>query len=248
MKAAALALAAVAALAAWTPVRAQTTPPPGPWVIDIRGVTSPVPDDAVFYPPLDRTAIIPSRGFGLDVGVHVYILDVGPSRLGIGANALNVRATTQPAAPASSGSTTDTATPRAVGQSLQVDIRSVAPQVSFNFGSRDGWSYVSAGAGLTDVITKTAGVGAARREAGRIRALNFGGGARWFLRSHFAFGFDIRLYRLGSGTAGAVEQSTPEVPSTTPPSTGTTPPSAASEPASTPGKMILVVGVGLSFK
>lgn len=250
MKAAAQALAAAAVLAAGTPLSAQTASTPGPWVIDVRGVTSPVPDDSVYYPPLDRSAIIPERGFGLDVGAHVYIFNLGPSRVGIGGNFVAIRSITKPAAPATTTTTTtttDTTAQAAVGQSLQVDLRSIASQVSFNFGSREGWSYLSGGAGFTGVGTLTAGIGAAERDSGRVIALNVGGGARWFLRSHFAFGFDIRMYRLGPGTAGRVEESAPPAPTGTP-FNGTTDPSPTVEPTSTPGKTIVVVGVGLSFK
>ena len=69
---------------------AQTTMPPGPWVLDVRGVTSPVPTDAGFYPPLAATSV-PSRGFGADFGAHVYLWNVKLARIGFGANVVVVR-------------------------------------------------------------------------------------------------------------------------------------------------------------
>ena len=69
---------------------AQTTTPPGPWVLDVRGVTSPVPTDAGFYPPLAATSV-PSRGFGADFGAHVYLWSLKLARIGFGANVVIVR-------------------------------------------------------------------------------------------------------------------------------------------------------------
>jgi hypothetical protein len=215
--------AQVVALAlAAAPAAAQTTSRPGPWVLDVRGVTSPVPQDAAFYPALDVSALVPQRGFGLDAGGHVYLFDLGSSRVGIGATIVIVRAVTRPPAAAAVPGSTTPVPPR---QSVEVGLRHAAPQVSFNFGSRDGWSYLSAGAGPTMVSTKTAAVDPAERETGRLTTLNFGAGARWFLKTRLAFGFDIRFYRMQPGTAGEGE---------------------AAEP--TPRKMLLTVGAGLSFR
>jgi hypothetical protein len=208
-------------------------------------VTSPVPDDVVFYPTLDRTALVPTRGFGLAIGGHVYVVDVGPSRLGLGVDWTAVRATTTPVATAASPGTgsggTGTTQPTATGQSLQIDMRTIAPQVSFNFGTANGWSYVSAGAGVTSVITESAGISPGRRDNGRVRALHFGGGARWFMKSHLAFTFDVRLQRVSGGTQGPLE-------TTGTPATGTPGTPSIVAPAQTPGMMMFVVGAGLSFR
>ena len=215
---------------------ADAQPPsrPGPWTLDLRGVTSPVPEDEAFYPRLDASAIVPERGFGIDVGAHVYLLNIGASRLGLGAQFINVRALTEPVV---STTTPGTGTPAATGQRVQLDLRIITPQVSFNFGTREGWSYVSGGVGQTTVVTRTAGVITGRRESERLNALNIGGGARWFLKSHLAFGFDVRLHRIPSGTAGPVEETPP--PATPPEQTTAT---------GTPGLMIFAVGAGISFK
>jgi hypothetical protein len=206
--------------------------PPGPWVLDLRGITSPVPDEAAFYPVLDSTALVPSRGFGLGLGAHVYLFNVGASRLGVGLEVVNVRAITRPPEPEAPA--TGPAPQVPAGQQLQIDLRTVAPQVSFNFGSRAGWSYLSGGLGTADVITRTAGTAPGRRDSGRLNALNVGGGARWFLKSHLAFGFDVRMHRIAAGPARAAEQTAP----------GATPAPAVA----TPGMMILSVGVGLSVR
>jgi hypothetical protein len=83
-------------------------------------------------------------------------------------------------------------------QRLTLNLRTVAPQVSFNFGSRDGWSYLSAGMGIGSVATRVEGSTTAERRSGRLRSINFGGGARWFLNPRMAIGFDIRAHSLAA--------------------------------------------------
>jgi hypothetical protein len=140
--------------------------PPGPFVVDVRGVTSGLPTTAALYPELTFQDAVPSRGFGFDIGAHVYRFHLGPARLGLGANYLRAH-----------GSAAD----------ARVTMQLVAPQLSFNFGTANGWSYVSAGAGPVRVQ------GDSRFDT---RSINAGGGARWFTNNHIAISFDIRLYRL----------------------------------------------------
>ena len=240
-----------AILIAVAPAAGQTTLPPGPWVLDVRAITSPVPKDPVFYPELGTGALIPTRGFGVDVGGHFYPFKLGPSRVGFGLNAVTVRSeATASVATAGTGTGTGTgqtggtgsSTAVALGQRLSLNMRVLAPQVSFNFGTRSGWSYLSAGAGTTRVVAETANVMAGRRETSGLRSLNFGGGARWFIKSHLAFAFDLRFHQISGGTTGAVERA--------PSSTGTTAttPAASTGGISTPGVRIFSLGAGFSFR
>lgn len=208
------------------PAAGQTVTRPGPWAFDVRGATSPVPEEGVFYPALDASALIPQRGFGMDAGAHVYLFNLGHARLGIGASVLYLRSSTTPREPAPDP---ESETPPPEGQGVTLSLRTVSPQVSFNFGSRNGWSYVSAGMGTTRIVTTTTGAQGGRRESGGIRNVNVGGGARWFLTSHVAFTFDVRLHRLSSGTSEATL-------------------TEGAVPESTPGKMLLTVGAGVSFR
>jgi hypothetical protein len=224
------------------PAPAQSPSRPGPWAVDIRGVTGPVPGTTAFYPPLDNTARVPARGFGIDFGAHVYVLNLGPSRVGVGVNIVNVRATTTPIVeatmPATTPTPTTTPTPiptttpvtTTAGQTVQADLRMLAPQISFNFGSREGWSYLSAGAGTAEIVTRTTGVLSGRRESGRLNSLNFGAGARWFIKSHLAVGFDVRMYTMSAGSATDVS------------------PPAGGEVTPTPRLRMLSVGAGFSVR
>jgi hypothetical protein len=240
-------LCALALVLVAGPARAQTEPPsrPGPWVLDVHGVTSPVPQDPAFYPPLDPSALVPARGFGLDIGSHVYLFDLGAARFGVGASLSTIRSTAKPTVPA----TAPGATPAPAGQSLALHLMYLAPHVSLNFGSRGGWSYLSGGMGAAMVRTTTTGVSPGERETAPLwefdrlwkfqdyNMLHVGGGARWFAKPRMAFSFDLRLYRVSPGTAGAIVLAVPPVP-----------PPVAGPPVPTPGMMQFTVGAGLSFR
>jgi hypothetical protein len=77
---------------------------------------------------------------------------------------------------------------------------SLAPQISFNFGSSKGWSYVSGGIGGSrwSIVPNTAAPTPVDDE--RLKTLNYGGGARWFSKKHVAFAFDVRFYAINPGT------------------------------------------------
>jgi hypothetical protein len=158
------------------PAAAQTAAPPGPWVIDLRGTTSGLPKDTAFFPGIPAETIVPARGFGFDVGAHVYVLTFGPSRLGVGANYMRARGTTE---------------------GIAANLSTLAPQVSVNFGTSAGWSYLSAGYGrawVRTTVERDAGTATAAPEP--FGAVNFGGGARWFLSAHVGVGFDLRFHQL----------------------------------------------------
>lgn len=171
-----LAGALVLLLVAAEQAAAQAPEPPGPWTIDVRGATTGLPSDTAFFPSITTDTLVPSRGFGLDVGAHVYALTLGPSRLGVGLSYMRMRGTTEAAT---------------------TTVSTVVPQLSFNFGTRQGWSYLSAGLGRAWVNTTTEQLtGTAARESDGLNSVNFGGGARWFLTRHIGVGFDLRWHRI----------------------------------------------------
>jgi hypothetical protein len=181
-----------AAVVAAAPAAGQTTSAPGPWVVDVRAATSGVPNDVSFYPTL-TSAFVPARGYGIDLGGHVYVFTLGPARVGLGASMMIIR---------SSGSAPAATEDPVPTQGVTLTLRTVAPRISFNFGSREGWSYLSAGAGVASVTTRTEEVSPGRRESGQLRSLNVGGGARWFITPRMAFGFDVRAHRV-AGAGGS---------------------------------------------
>ncbi|HVQ17299.1 MAG TPA: outer membrane beta-barrel protein [Vicinamibacterales bacterium] len=146
--------------------------PPGPFVFDLRALTTNLPSDEVLFPELAADATVPARGFGGSAGGHVYAFQIGPGRLGLGVDVLFAR-----------GSTVD----------ANSSMTSVDPQISMNFGTSEGWSTLSAGVGVTRISADPGGVSES------VRSINWGGGARWFITPHLGIGFDIRIHHLAAG-------------------------------------------------
>ena len=190
-----LIVATLAGLALAGPVAAQSFDPgpPGPWVIDARGLISGLPDGRHRLQPAGDEAAVPGRGLGVDLGGHVYPLSWGLARVGFGAAVVWARGN---ASPSRLGGGDETPDP-SVSPTVTTRMRVLAPQVSLNFGTGDGWSYISAGADVAPVDETLEGGSPGAPAATTWRgALNYGGGARWFLGPHLAFGFDVRIHQL----------------------------------------------------
>ncbi|MGE0461445.1 MAG: hypothetical protein AB7Q16_08755 [Vicinamibacterales bacterium] len=174
------------------PAAAQPKDPIGPFVVDLRGVVLGLPTSAGWTPSLPADAVVPSRGFGLEGGAHAHLKKLGAATFGVGATYSWARGT----ASALTESVPDVTTRATM----------FSPQLSFNFGHRLGWSYLSAGYGGVKVVSESAamtGVPAAAADSGWVGAINFGGGARWFISERLGIGFDARWHRLSSRDATA---------------------------------------------
>lgn len=152
---------------------------------DVRGFSVALKQDPITagdmgVPP----ETLPGRGLGGVVGVHLYPLRGSKMALGIGAEMMIARGRAQ-------GKDPETGAP--VGLPVEQRLRSLSPQISLNFGSRDGWSYVSAGTGRLSFETFR-GETAPAVEPPTKSTINMGGGARWFAKAHLAFCFDVRFY------------------------------------------------------
>src|SRR5262249_6665190 len=129
-----------------------------------------------------NVAELPGPGFGGDIGVHVYPLRWRAVTFGIGGQVTVARSRQKP----DEGTGLRAVTAR---------FTSVAPQVSFNFGSGTGWSYVSGGiAGSKWSIVPDGFSSPLAADNDTLKTINYGGGARWFIKRHLAFSFDIRFY------------------------------------------------------
>jgi hypothetical protein len=172
---------------------AQQEDPIAPFVIDVRGAFMSL--DAAGSAGqigIDK-AQLPSNGLGLEVGAHIYPLRGRVVSLGVGASLLFTRSSKAPEVP-------EDEEPDPTDPTVRTRIKGFSPQVSLNFGSRRGYSYVSAGIGsMTRAIDATEGV-LLNEVTGdtRARTLNYGGGARWFAGSRLAFSFDLRFYRVAA--------------------------------------------------
>jgi len=202
-----VAAASAAQTTAPPPPSIPTPDPPGPYAIDLRGSTIGAPQSPRFYPPLPTGTLIPTRAWGLDVGAHVYLFRFGKARVGLGADLFRFRGTASPPAPVTSKTAPPSTAPPPIQTTpdITTSITTVAPQVSLNFGSATGWSYVSAGLGRAQVSAERSSFDkgqASRLESGQVTSQNFGGGARWFTSDHLAFTFDLRFHLLSPGTVG----------------------------------------------
>ena len=169
--------------------RAQVDEPPGPFVVDARGAFSSVGRSADLSLPRGlQSGELPKSVRGLDFGAHVYPVR-GRVTLGVGASLLMLGGTQTPGAPEDGAADV----PVTAGE---FRVRSVVPQLSLNFGSSRGWSYIGAGLGFSQLR-------AGRAESDltyspQLLTLNLGGGARWFVSEHVAVTFDGRYYRIGA--------------------------------------------------
>lgn len=183
--------------------QAQDDEPPG-W----RPIGIFVADARVAFPAFDQDLVtaerlgvsganLPGRGFGPVFGAHVYPVRTRRLTLGLGGEVMMSRGTgrLQP-------EEDENGTEGPEGPIVRARFSTVSPQVSLNFGARRGWSYVSGGLGWArySVERETAAV-PVTEDAPRRRTLNYGGGARWFMREHVAFSLDLRFYSIAAQTA-----------------------------------------------
>ena len=198
-----LAIAAVFLGAGAAPLFAQTEPEPiGRFVFDIQATLGRYsqPNQVAAALGVASTSL-PSIGLGAQAAAHVYPFRWRAITFGVGASATWTRGSQTPTDPEG----------LPLGPTVQTRLAVFTPQVSLNFGTRKGWSYVSVGMGPAIYTTKLAEA-PDPTEVPRVRALNFGGGARWFAKEHLAFSFDLRWYSLGEQAETA---ETPFMPSTT---------------------------------
>ena len=181
-------------VAAAVPSGAQEPPPRIPlYVIDVHATLPrfPIEQALVDSRGLDSLAELPGAGLGVQVGAHVYPVRWRFVTFGIGGEVSVNRASVQPPQPPDSS---------AVLQNTEEKFLSASPQLSFNFGSGHGWSYISGGLGVSQWSLIPEGRDEPfPSDTELLKTLNYGGGARWFAKTHVAFSFDIRYYAISAG-------------------------------------------------
>lgn len=200
-------------------LRAQIREPVGPFVVDARVALPRFKEDVGVASAIGVDSVaLPTRGLGLVLGAHWYPVRSARIALGVGGEVLLSSASRTPEAedPA------EGAPPTAAAPTVETRFSAVSPQISLNFGSGRGWSYLTGGFGWAGFTTERDDAPVADPES-RPRVLNYGGGARWFAREHVAFAVDLRFYALGAQEA----------------TTG--------RPAY-PGKTLMVFSAGVAFK
>ena len=176
--------------------RAQDPPPPlPPLVVDLHGAFTRLPDDDVELAASRGLGVIelPGSALGGGAALHVYPIRVRAVTLGLGGQISYLRGHRTP--PQSPGS--------AVLRRVTERLVTGGAQVSLNFGSGDGWSYLSGGIGRSVWQLGPDGGPAMPADEERLKTLNYGGGARWFMKRHLAFSFDVRFHAINPGTPTA---------------------------------------------
>ncbi len=184
------------------PAAAQEKDPIGPIAVDLRGAFARHKVEPDIAKNLSVEAgNLPVRSFGLVGGAHIYPWRTrGKVMLGFGGNVVVARGTRTLDVVASDGTTTKSPTVRRY-------FTTFSPEISLNFGHRNGWSYISGGLfGRSKLYVDLADKPAA--EAPYRKTLNYGGGARWFTSEHVAFAVDFRWYSVAEqlAVAGVVGQ------------------------------------------
>jgi hypothetical protein len=172
---------------------AAQEPPPkiGPFVLDVQGTVPRFPDDDQLVRSRDLLAReMPGAGLGLHASANLYVFTWKAVTFGLGADAAFARAH-QSAQPISANVT---------GRPVTERFTHLAPELSFNFGTGDGWSYLSGGIGRSTWSIVPDGGDPLNADRERLETINYGGGARWFVKPHLAFSVDARFYAIYPGT------------------------------------------------
>jgi hypothetical protein len=184
------------------PHASAQTPEPLPWfAIDLHAASVGLPTAEGWIPVVSEDTPIPDRAWGPAVAATVYPFRVGIMTFGFGAafSTAQGKSDSLEIIEGSGANQTTRITPI-----VRTRVTSLIPQLSINFGHKFGWSYLSAGLGRTKVESSADAVGNAPEiiiPAAWNQALNFGGGARWFMKPRLGAGFDVRFVKLGSRAA-----------------------------------------------
>ena len=168
------------------PTTAQPPQEPiGLYVIDLQGSFVPFSRNVELAENRDlNPPDTPGAGAGYQVGAHIYPFRWHVITFGIGASFHASLADQRPGE----------RSPNPEGPTLRKRFTAVAPQLSFNFGGRDGWSYLSGG--IMPSRLSLFPLNAETPEQRTSGTLNYGGGVRWFINDRVAFSIDLRLYAI----------------------------------------------------
>jgi hypothetical protein len=176
----------------------------GPFAIDLQGTVPHFPSN---NPQLEQsrdleTGELPGTGLGVHVSAMVYVFTWKAITFGLGGDAAFARSH-HSGALISEG---------VLGRSVTERFTHVAPELSFNFGNGNGWSYLSGGIGRSTWSIVPDGAEPLPADQHPLETINYGGGAKWFLNRHLAFSVDARFYAVYPGIP---DDSRPASPRTT---------------------------------
>lgn len=162
------------------------------FAIDAHAATVGLPQAEGWVPVVSSDTELPGRNWGFGAGGTIYPFRLGVMTFGVGASMLTGK-----------GSTTPLTTTTPI---VRTSVTHLIPQLSINFGHKLGWSYLSAGIGRSKVSSRADAFGTTPEQIvpeAWNQAINFGGGAKWFMKPHLGAGFDVRFVKLSSRSATA---------------------------------------------
>jgi hypothetical protein len=176
------------------PAAAQQKEPLPPFVADVHGIFARHKSEPSVATELGvESGNLPTHSYGLVGGAHAYVLRGRRIALGVGGTMLFAGGHDTIETTNADGSVTKSPTVRR-------HFRSINPEISLNFGHKNGWSYISGGFGgrsrlyldredqpATDVPLRP--------------TLTYGAGARWFATDHVAFSVEVRWYSIAEQLA-----------------------------------------------
>ena len=145
-------------------------------------------------------ANLPTHSFGWASGAHVYPLHLGKVTFGFGGH-VAFSGSSQTLEPTATTSGTTTTTSTAPLPTVRRHFRAFAPEISLNFGHRNGWSFISGGIGRASLYTDREDAPATDVPARQ--TIHYGGGARWFTNHHVAVSLEFRWYSVAPLAASA---------------------------------------------
>jgi len=157
------------------------------YALDLRAALPKVPADNALAAPYGLSGTnLPGFGLGADIGGHVYPLRWKAITFGIGVSGTVGRSQTTALVVQADNTT--------IREKVTARFSAISPQISFNFGSAAGWSYLSGGIGTSRLAIETPDT--AGDVSPKRKTINYGGGGRWFVRDRMAVTFDVRFYAM----------------------------------------------------
>jgi hypothetical protein len=184
--------AALILLSFAVPAAAQQKDPLPIFAADLRGIFARHKSEPSVATSLGvETGNLPTRSFGLVGGGQVYVLRGKKISLGLGGTVLFAGG--KKTLEVTAGNPTESPTVRRY-------FRSMTPEISLNFGHKNGWSYISGGFfGQSRLYVDREDDPAT--DAPLRKTLTYGAGAKWFTTKHIAFSVDVRWYSVAEMAA-----------------------------------------------
>jgi opacity protein-like surface antigen len=190
-----VACAALVCLAFAQAAAAQQDQPIGRFIADFRGAYGRHKVEPSVATDLGvESGNLPARSWGVAGGAHFYFWHTKHITFGVGGETVWARGSR----------TTDITNPDGTtspGITVRRHFFTVVPELSLNFGHKNGWSYISGGAfgASTEYLDRT---DLPSSNVPHRSTLSYGGGARWFTNERIAFAVDFHWYSVAPIDAG----------------------------------------------